>query len=242
MGILTAAHCTRRLGDKDYFIEAGITEEGNLGEHGQKALIESYAVHPNYNRYTKDSDLAILKLSSPLTFNAHVRPACLPPNEDFYPENVIENVKGVVSGWGLLKDPCHLYDGYRLTRECPCLWLGESCCVNEDTYDCKKPVAVETEKLQYVSIPLMTNEKCREFWPSKLIENRLCAGFEKIGCFGDSGGPLVISRSSMPIPIVDTAVIYGIVSSGYECGSSIKPALYTRVSRFLPWIQSFLEL
>ena len=53
---------------------------------------------------TTDSDIAILKLSSPLTFNAHVRPACLPPNEDFYPENVIENVKGVASGWGLLKD------------------------------------------------------------------------------------------------------------------------------------------
>ena len=53
---------------------------------------------------TKDSDVAILKLSTPLTFNAHVRPACLPPNEDFYPENVEGNVTGIVSGWGLLKD------------------------------------------------------------------------------------------------------------------------------------------
>ena len=50
-----------------------------------------------------DSDIAILKLSSPLTFNDHVKPACLPPNEDFYPENE-GNVRGVVSGWGLLKD------------------------------------------------------------------------------------------------------------------------------------------
>ena len=51
-----------------------------------------------------DSDLAILKLYSPLTFNAHVGPACLPPSQDFYPENVEENIKGVVGGWGLLKD------------------------------------------------------------------------------------------------------------------------------------------
>ena len=53
---------------------------------------------------TTDSDIAILKLSSPLTFNAHVRPACLPPNQDFYPENVEGNVKAVISGWGALKD------------------------------------------------------------------------------------------------------------------------------------------
>ena len=47
-----------------------------------------------------DSDLAILKLSSPLTFNAHVGPACLPPSQDFYPENDEENINGIVSGWG----------------------------------------------------------------------------------------------------------------------------------------------
>ena len=48
-------------------------------------------------------------------------------------------------------------------------------------------ILVETEKLQYVSIPLMTNKKCREFWPFQLTENMLCAGFEKSSCFGDSG-------------------------------------------------------
>ena len=70
-------------------------------------------VYKNYLNYflfftvfngNHDSDIAILKLSSPLTFNAHVRPACLPPNQDFSPENVEGNVKGVISGWGDLKD------------------------------------------------------------------------------------------------------------------------------------------
>ena len=51
-----------------------------------------------------DSDLAILKLSSSLTFNAYIEPACLPPNEDFYPENIEESVNGIVSGWGSVQD------------------------------------------------------------------------------------------------------------------------------------------
>ena len=50
-----------------------------------------------------DSDVAIIKLSSPLNFNSDVRPACLPPNQSFYPENDGKN-NAVASGWGILKD------------------------------------------------------------------------------------------------------------------------------------------
>ena len=50
-----------------------------------------------------DSDIAILKLSSSLTFNSYVGSACLPPNENFYPENMGEDY-ALTSGWGLLKD------------------------------------------------------------------------------------------------------------------------------------------
>ena len=49
-------------------------------------------------------------------------------------------------------------------------------------------ILVNAEKLQYVSIPLMTNEKCLEFYkPSEVTENMICAGFEKSSCNGDSG-------------------------------------------------------
>ena len=49
-----------------------------------------------------DSDVAIIKLSSPLTFNSDVRPACL-PSQDFYPENE-GKYNAITSGWGMLKD------------------------------------------------------------------------------------------------------------------------------------------
>ena len=48
-------------------------------------------------------DVAIVKLRSPLNFTSDVRPACLPPNQDFYPENE-GNTYALTSGWGHLKD------------------------------------------------------------------------------------------------------------------------------------------
>ena len=48
----------------------------------------------------KDSDAAIIKLKSPLTFNSRVKPACL-PNPSFAPEKYGE-VAAIVSGWGRL--------------------------------------------------------------------------------------------------------------------------------------------
>ena len=66
----------------------------------------------------------------------------------------------------------------------------------------------------------------------------VCAGGENGVCYGDSGGPLVVPRSS----IDDTAVVYGITSFVKElkCGHPNYPSGFMRVSKYLPWIKSFL--
>ena len=46
-----------------------------------------------------DTDLAILKLDSPLIFDDNVKPICL-PDASFEPKDIGGTVKGVVSGWG----------------------------------------------------------------------------------------------------------------------------------------------
>ena len=48
----------------------------------------------------KNSDAAIIKLKSPLTFNRRVKPACL-PYLSFAPEKN-GKVAAIVSGWGRL--------------------------------------------------------------------------------------------------------------------------------------------
>lgn len=70
-------------------------------------------------------------------------------------------------------------------------------------------------------------------------DSMLCVGDLSGGkdtCKGDSGGPLHV-RMSEPYCMFD---IVGITSFGSICGSKNAPAVYTRVSRFVPWIESIV--
>ncbi|KAF7282600.1 hypothetical protein GWI33_002319 [Rhynchophorus ferrugineus] len=68
---------------------------------------------------------------------------------------------------------------------------------------------------------------------------QLCAGGEgeevKDTCNGDSGGPLSYK-------IENTHYIAGITSFGKACGLVNVPAVYTRVSAYVPWIESIVQI
>ena len=100
--ILSAAHCFHPLSqahDQD-FIEAGMIKLFSKDRErfmGQKKFIKQIILHPNYNTSTKNNDIAILKLKTPLSFSEAVQPASL-PDHSFRPET--EGKLGIVSGWG----------------------------------------------------------------------------------------------------------------------------------------------
>lgn len=58
-------------------------------------------VHPSYNFFTYENDLALLKLSTPIPLNStpHIVPICLPANDDLL---IGENA--TVTGWGRLSE------------------------------------------------------------------------------------------------------------------------------------------
>ncbi|KAF7284124.1 hypothetical protein GWI33_022583 [Rhynchophorus ferrugineus] len=90
-------------------------------------------------------------------------------------------------------------------------------------------------KLQEVVVPIMSNRDCRKTgYVNRITDNMLCAGFpegQKDACQGDSGGPLHIINSSFHY-------VAGIVSWGEGCAQPNYPGVYTRVNRYITWIES----
>lgn len=56
-------------------------------------------VHPKYNFFTYEYDLALVKLETPLEFTDHIAPICLPGTED-----LLVGANATVTGWGRLSE------------------------------------------------------------------------------------------------------------------------------------------
>lgn len=67
-------------------------------ERGAKKKV----VHPKYNFFTYENDLALVQLDEPVEFAPHVSPICLPPDEV---ELIGKNA--TVTGWGRLSEGKH---------------------------------------------------------------------------------------------------------------------------------------
>ncbi|XP_016371903.1 hyaluronan-binding protein 2 [Sinocyclocheilus rhinocerous] len=104
-----------------------------------------------------------------------------------------------------------------------------------------------TETSEYGSVHLLdaqvlliSQEACssNKVYASLLDDGMFCAGYLKGGvdsCQGDSGGPLTCERN-------ETHYIYGIVSWGDNCGEKNKPGVYTRVLKYLDWINEKISV
>merc|ERR1712106_907191 len=97
--ILSAAHC--------FHDESSATIQVLLGEHDYSSVAESDMLkrniekivdHPNYDKQTSNYDFSLMKLSEPIDFSSypHIRPICLPENDD----SDYANFVSTVTGWG----------------------------------------------------------------------------------------------------------------------------------------------
>ncbi|KAH8380358.1 hypothetical protein KR009_010168 [Drosophila setifemur] len=90
--VLTAAHCVRRV----LFVRIG---EHNLdyedGTEVQLRVLKSFT-HPNFDKRTVDSDVALLRLPKPVNASTWIGYSCLPQPFQALPKNV----ECTVIGWG----------------------------------------------------------------------------------------------------------------------------------------------
>ncbi|XP_050677290.1 serine protease snake-like [Leptidea sinapis] len=101
-----------------------------------------------------------------------------------------------------------------------------------------------SKELQKVSLTLLQNSHCdrlledsrNRHWQG-FAPTQMCAGELRGGkdtCQGDSGSPLQVASSENQCIFH----IMGITSFGRKCAQSGKPAIYTRVSSYIGWIES----
>lgn len=81
-----------RVGEYDF---SSVSEQYPFVERG----VARKAVHPKYNFFTYEYDLALVKLEAPVQFAPHISPICLPATDDLL---VGENA--TVTGWGRLSE------------------------------------------------------------------------------------------------------------------------------------------
>ena len=89
--VVTAAHC---LDGKDYTKTYIIAGKVSKNSNNDGVGIAKVIIHPKWN--WDSNDIALIKLSKPLTFDKNIKSMCL-PSKDFKPR---EGEMCIASGWG----------------------------------------------------------------------------------------------------------------------------------------------
>uniref|UniRef100_A0A3P9MF12 Peptidase S1 domain-containing protein n=1 Tax=Oryzias latipes TaxID=8090 RepID=A0A3P9MF12_ORYLA len=76
--VLTAAHCFPSRSASGVNAVLGLQSLQGSNPNRVSRTIKTVIVHPNYNSGTQNNDIALLQLSSPVTFNNYITPVCLP--------------------------------------------------------------------------------------------------------------------------------------------------------------------
>lgn len=214
--VLTAAHCVEDVAyGKAQTLRIGTAtfEFDEADDLVQERRVAELVPHPNYKPPSKYHDIALMRSDTAFVLGKDIRIACLPTTDD-------------------------------ARREVTAIGFGTT--VAGDVRG--------SQTLMNVEVSIIDAAKCnrsmktmikRGLIKNGITENQLCAGdYENGGkdtCQGDSGGPLQVTPEDVdcvnrfPLPVV-----VGITSFGRDCGRKMAPGVYTKVSKYVGWIESIV--
>lgn len=102
--VLTAAQCFPSPDASDVTVYLGRLTQEDPNPHEEVRSVQLVIKHPSYDETTNDGDLALLKLSSPVTFSDWIRPVCLAAERSFFPDGL----RVWATGWGMLMSTAYL--------------------------------------------------------------------------------------------------------------------------------------
>ncbi|XP_051558021.1 coagulation factor X [Myxocyprinus asiaticus] len=99
--ILSAAHCM----NQNISIRVIVGEFDRLHKEGRESThnVDQILIHMNFIPETYHNDIALIKLSKPITFTKYIIPACI-PERDFAERVLMQQDTGRVSGFGRLHE------------------------------------------------------------------------------------------------------------------------------------------
>ena len=91
--------------------------------------------------------------------------------------------------------------------------------------------------LMQVSVPIVTERKCKRAYGSSIHDSMICAGLDQGGkdsCQGDSGGPMVCEEGGK-------FYLEGVVSWGHGCAAPGRYGVYAKVRYLRQWVGDIME-
>ncbi|KAM4546607.1 enteropeptidase-like [Fundulus diaphanus] len=97
--VLTAAHCVygKNIHQEFWSAVLGLHTQSNMNsEDVQTRRVDQIVIHREYNRLSKQADVAMMHLQQPINFTQWVQPVCLPVEG----QSVTAGRKCFIAGWG----------------------------------------------------------------------------------------------------------------------------------------------
>ncbi|XP_062382682.1 transmembrane protease serine 9-like [Sardina pilchardus] len=135
--VLSAAHCFSSTSTSGLVVFLGRqTQEGSNANEVSRSAAQVIR-HPDYNSGTNDNDIALLRLSSPVTFTDFIRPVCLAAASSTFNRGT----DSFVTGWGDINSGVSLPSPQTLqevevpvvgNRNCFCQYRGQGSTITDN--------------------------------------------------------------------------------------------------------------
>lgn len=147
--VLTAAHCTKRRTKNDLFVRLGEYDFADFNEtRARDFRVADVVQHEDFGDLDYSNDIALLKLDRVTTFNSYIWPVCLPA--------------GVAGG------------GAGSSAASSNSWEGQQAVVTGwGTQSFGGPTS---NVLMEVSMPVWTQQRCKDSFAQRITANVICAG------------------------------------------------------------------